>query len=196
MNDRGTVNPPFNTVASQAKASDPALSIWVEANAGSGKTFVLTNRVLRLLLDGVKPQSILCLTYTKAAAAEMRKRVGARLAGWAVAEETALRQALRDLTGGEPAKRQMEDARTLFARALETPGGLRILTIHAFCEAVLHRFPIEAGVPFDFAVIEEDRQANMLLAAREEVLAEGLRGGDHAEAVETLFGLLSDHAIA
>ena len=78
MNDRGTVNPPFNTVASQAKASDPALSIWVEANAGSGKTFVLTNRVLRLLLDGVKPQSILCLTYTKAAAAEMRKRVGSR----------------------------------------------------------------------------------------------------------------------
>ena len=196
MNDRGTVNPPFNTVASQAKASDPALSIWVEANAGSGKTFVLTNRVLRLLLDGVKPQSILCLTYTKAAAAEMRKRVGARLAGWAVAEEAALRQALRDLTGGEPAKRQMEDARTLFARALETPGGLRILTIHAFCEAVLHRFPIEAGVPFDFAVIEEDRQANMLLAAREEVLAEGLRGGSHAQAVETLFGLLSDHAIA
>src|SRR5690606_16906138 len=70
-----------------------------------------------------------------------------------------------------------------------------ILTIHAFCEAVLHRFPIEAGVPFDFAVIEEDRQANMLLAAREGVLAEGLRGGAHAGAVETLFGLLSDHAI-
>jgi ATP-dependent helicase/nuclease subunit A len=195
MNDRGHVNPPFNTVASQAKASDPALSIWVEANAGAGKTFVLTNRVLRLLLDGVKPQSILCLTYTKAAAAEMRKRVGARLAGWAVADEAALRMALRELTGGEPTKRQVEDARTLFARALETPGGLRILTIHAFCEAVLHRFPIEAGVPFDFAVIEDDRQVNMLLAARESVLAEGLRGGAHAQAVETLFGLMSDHAI-
>ena len=196
MNDRGLVNPPFNTIANQAKASDPALSIWVEANAGSGKTFVLTNRVLRLLLDGVRPQSILCLTYTKAAAAEMRKRVGARLAEWAIVDEPVLANKLRELTGREPTARQIGDARTLFARALETPGGLRILTIHAFCEAVLHRFPIEAGVPFDFAVIEEDRQANMLLAAREGVLAEGLRGGAHAGAVETLFGLLSDHAIA
>jgi ATP-dependent helicase/nuclease subunit A len=196
MNDRGAIKPPFDTVNSQAVASDPALSIWVEANAGSGKTFVLTNRVLRLLLNGVRPQSILCLTYTKAAAAEMRKRVGARLAEWAVAEEAALRKTLRELTGREVSPRQLEDARTLFARALETPGGLRILTIHAFCEAVLHRFPIEAGVPFDFSVIEEDRQANMLLAAREGVLADGLRGGDHAEAVETLFGLMSDHAIA
>ena len=196
MNDRGEIKPPFDTVNSQAMASDPSLSIWVEANAGSGKTFVLTNRVLRLLLDGVKPQSILCLTYTKAAAAEMRKRVGARLAEWAVADAAALRQTLRDLTGREVSHRQLEDARTLFARALETPGGLRILTIHAFCEAVLHRFPIEAGVPFDFSVIEEDRQVNMLLAAREGVLADGLRGGDHAQAVETLFGLMSDHAIA
>lgn len=195
MSERGDVRPPSNTTRSQARASDPAYSIWVEANAGSGKTFVLTNRVLRLLLGGVPPQSILCLTYTKAAAAEMRKRVGARLAAWAVADEAALRQALFELTGQQPHPRQVEDARILFARALETPGGLRILTIHAFCEAVLHRFPIEAGVPFDFAVIEEDRQANMLLAARESVLAEGLRGGAHAQAVETLFGLLSDHAI-
>jgi ATP-dependent helicase/nuclease subunit A len=192
---RGALQVPSNTSHSQARASDPDYSIWVEANAGSGKTFVLTNRVLRLLLAGVKPQSILCLTYTKAAAAEMRKRVGARLAEWALDDAEKLRGKLMELTGREPSPRQLADARTLFARALETPGGLRILTIHAFCEAVLHRFPIEAGVPFDFAVIEEDRQANMLLNARESVLAEGLRGGAHAQAVETLFGLLSDHAI-
>lgn len=195
MSDRGEIRPPFDTLASQSLASDPDHSIWVEANAGSGKTFVLTNRVLRLLLAGVRPQSILCLTYTKAAAAEMRKRVGARLADWAVADQDTLRKALRELTGHVPSPRQMDEARTLFARALETPGGLRILTIHAFCEAVLHRFPIEAGVPFDFAVIEEDRQASMLLAARESVLAEGLRGGANAMAVETLFGLLSDDSI-
>ncbi|MBJ3785690.1 double-strand break repair helicase AddA [Devosia sediminis] len=192
---RGALQIPADTRHSQALASDPSMSIWVEANAGSGKTFVLTNRVLRLLLSGVKPQSILCLTYTKAAAAEMRKRVGERLAAWAVDDEKDLREKLRDLTGSEPSPRQVEDARTLFAKALETPGGLRILTIHAYCEAVLHRFPIEAGVPFDFAVIEDDQQANMLLAARETVLADGLRGGANAEAVETLFGVLSDHAI-
>ena len=195
MSDRGDLDIPFDTRASQALASDPGYSIWVEANAGSGKTFVLTNRVLRLLLSGVKPQSILCLTYTKAAAAEMRKRVGDRLAQWAVMDASDLRRTILDLVGHEPAPRLLEEARTLFARALETPGGLRILTIHAFCEAVLHRFPIEAGVPFDFAVIEDDRQASMLLNARESVLAEGLRGGAHAEAVETLFALLSDDSI-
>ncbi|NMA98525.1 MAG: double-strand break repair helicase AddA [Phyllobacteriaceae bacterium] len=195
MNDRGDVSPPFDTKASQARASDPDYSIWVEANAGSGKTYVLTHRVLRLLLAGVRPQSILCLTYTKAAAAEMRKRVGARLASWAVAGPSELHKEIRDLIGSAPSPETLEEARTLFARALETPGGLRILTIHAFCEAVLHRFPIEAGVPFDFAVIEEDQQTQMVLSAKERVLAEGLKGGRHAEAVETLFGLMSDDTI-
>lgn len=195
MSERGDLVVPHNTTTSQARASDPAYSIWVEANAGSGKTFVLTHRVLRLLLAGVRPQSILCLTYTKAAAAEMRKRVGAQLAQWALADEEKLRKDINNLIGRAPDAQLLVAARTLFARALETPGGLRILTIHAFCEAVLHRFPIEAGVPFDFAVIEEDRQAAMMLSARESVLAEGLRGGANAAAVETLFGLMSDDSI-
>ena len=196
MSERGKLDIPYDTRNSQARASDPDYSIWVEANAGSGKTYVLTHRVLRLLLAGVRPQSILCLTYTKAAAAEMRKRVGARLAQWALVDDAKLFNGIRDLTGSAPSPEMLRDARTLFARALETPGGLRILTIHAFCEAVLHRFPIEAGVPFDFAVIEDERQVQMVLSARESVLAEGLRGGAHAEAVEVLFGLLSDDAIA
>ncbi|WP_169194352.1 double-strand break repair helicase AddA [Devosia sp. MC1541] len=196
MSDRGKLSVPFDTTSSQARASDPTYSIWVEANAGSGKTFVLTRRVLRLLLSGVRPQSILCLTYTKAAAAEMRRRVGNELAAWAVASEEALYKTLSDVSGSAPTKEQLRDARTLFARALETPGGLRILTIHAFCEAVLHRFPIEAGVPFDFAVIEDDRQEQMILSAREGVMADGLRGKENAQAVESLFGLMSDHAIS
>ncbi|ODT69364.1 MAG: double-strand break repair helicase AddA [Pelagibacterium sp. SCN 63-23] len=195
MSERGQLRIPHDTLSSQARASDPDYSIWVEANAGSGKTFVLTHRVLRLLLAGIRPQSILCLTYTKAAAAEMRKRVGARLAQWALADEAELYKEIKNLTGMEPSDALLGAARTLFARALETPGGLRILTIHAFCEAVLHRFPIEAGVPFDFAVIEEDRQAQMVLSARESVLAEGLRGGANSAAVEVLFGLMSDDAI-
>jgi len=195
MNDRGKLDIPSDTRENQSLAGNPEYSIWVEANAGSGKTYVLTTRVLRLLLAGVQPQAILCLTYTKAAAAEMRKRVGAKLAEWAVADADSLRTELTALTGRVPEAGLVNAARTLFARALETPGGLRILTIHAFCEAVLHRFPIEAGVPFDFAVIEDDRQVQMLLAARESVLAEGLRGGENAVAVETLFTLMSDNAI-
>lgn len=196
MSERGELQIPFDTRTSQARASDPDYSIWVEANAGSGKTYVLTHRVLRLLLAGARPESILCLTYTKAAAAEMRKRVGARLAQWALADHASLYKDVRDLVGSAPGPDMLKDARTLFARALETPGGLRILTIHAFCEAVLHRFPIEAGVPFDFAVIEDERQVQMVLSAREGVLAEGLRGGSDAGAIETLFGVMSDDAIA
>lgn len=194
--ERGQLVVPSDTISSQSRAADPEYSIWVEANAGSGKTYVLTHRVLRLLLVGVQPQSILCLTYTKAAAAEMRRRVGARLAQWALAAPDALAEDVGKLIGRAPSAKMLDEARTLFARALETPGGLRILTIHAFCEAVLHRFPIEAGVPFDFSVIEEEQQTQMILSARESVLAEGLRGASTVTAVETLFGLMGDDAIA
>jgi len=181
---------------SQRTASDPGHSVWVTANAGSGKTYVLTSRVLRLLLSGVPPEHILCLTYTKAAAAEMRGRVGERLSRWALADEAALQRELTELTGAPPTPAMLLRARTLFAHALETPGGLKIQTIHAFCEAVLHRFPKEAGVPFDFSVIEDFERDAMLLEARERVLSAGLRGGETSGAVETLFGLLSDFQIA
>ncbi|KKB76132.1 hypothetical protein VW29_20475 [Devosia limi DSM 17137] len=195
MSERGKPHISPETKANQAKAADPRWSIWVSANAGSGKTFVLTRRVLRLLLTGVTPQSILCLTYTKAAAAEMRRRVADELAKWAVAEDAALEKELREIEGAAFHRDLMGVARTLFAKALETPGGLKIVTIHAFCESVLHRFPLEAGVPFDFKVIEEDERAGMVLAAREAVLAQGLRGEGVAPAVETLFGMLSDFQI-
>ena len=193
---RGAMAVPPETRRNQALASHPQWSIWVEANAGSGKTFVLTRRVLRLLLSGVRPQAILCLTYTKAAAAEMRSRVATRLAEWATMDEAALVRELREIEGKDFAPGMVERARTLFARALETPGGLKILTIHAFCESVLHRFPLEARVPFDFSVIEDEERKQMILAAREAVLADGLRGVGPADAVETLFALLSDFQIA
>jgi ATP-dependent helicase/nuclease subunit A len=186
---------PEGIVTSQRRASDPARSVWVTANAGSGKTYVLTARVLRLLLSGTPPEQILCLTYTKAAAAEMRGRVSERLARWALAGDVALVEDLTQLAGSPPTAGMLLRARSLFAHALETPGGLRIQTIHAFCEAVLHRFPQEAGVPFDFMVLEEHERDSMLLEAREAVLATGLRGGAHAGAVETLFDFLSDFQI-
>ena len=196
VNPRGAMSIPPETRRNQALASHPHWSIWVEANAGSGKTFVLTRRVLRLLLSGVRPQAILCLTYTKAAAAEMRSRVAGRLAEWATMDEAALIKDLKEVEGKDFMPDMVERARTLFARALETPGGLKILTIHAFCESVLHRFPLEARVPFDFSVIEDEERKQMVLAAREAVLADGLRGAGPADAVETLFALLSDFQIA
>src|SRR5690348_4039342 len=187
---------PDDITRPQRVASDPATSVWVTANAGSGKTYVLTNRVLRLLLSGSRPEEILCLTYTKAAAAEMRGRVAERLARWALMDDDALKTDLTQLEGSVPTAGQLLRARSLFAHALETPGGLKIQTIHAFCEAVLHRFPKEAQVPFDFTVIEDFERDAMLMEAREKVLAAGLRGSGEAQAVETLFGLLSDFQIS
>ncbi|HUH77398.1 MAG TPA: UvrD-helicase domain-containing protein, partial [Devosia sp.] len=196
MSERGKLQISTETQGFQAKAADPRWSIWVSANAGSGKTFVLTRRVLRLLLTEVAPQSILCLTYTKAAAAEMRRRVAGELARWAVADDATLEKELRAIEGHAFDRKLLKIARTLFAKALETPGGLKIVTIHAFCESVLHRFPLEAGVPFDFKVIEEDERSAMLLAAREAVIAQGLSGNGPAEAALTLFDLLSDFQIS
>ena len=129
----------------QIEAARPDASTWLTANAGSGKTRVLTDRVARLLLDDVEPQHILCLTYTKAAASEMQNRLFKRLGEWAMLKDEALRDALADLgVQGALTPEQLRNARTLFARAIETPGGLKIQTIHSFCAALLRRFPLEA----------------------------------------------------
>ena len=163
----------------QADAANPAQSAWVEANAGSGKTKVLIDRVARLLLrrpdgrPGALPDSILCITYTKAAANEMLARLYQRLGDWAVASDEPLRRSLAQLEGRNAnsyTDDDLREARRLFARALETPGGLRIETIHAFCARILRRFPLEAGVSPGFSAIEED-EANELWRA---VLAAGL----------------------
>ena len=145
----------------QNRASRPESSTWVSANAGSGKTRVLTDRVARLLLVGHKPQKILCLTYTKAAAAEMQNRLFDRLGKWAMMDDAGLREALTSI--GENGDNYNDDAlkftRTHFARALETPGGLKIQTIHAFCASLLRRFPVEAGVSPQFREMEEGQAA-------------------------------------
>ncbi len=157
----------------QVRAADPTLSTWLSANAGSGKTRVLTVRVARLLLQGVDPQNILCLTYTKAAASEMQNRLFQRLGGWAMLPDTDL---VRDLRGlgidGALSADRLRTARTLFARAIETPGGLKIQTIHAFCAGLLRRFPLEAGVSPQFAEME-DRAAQLLRAEVLDVMSDG-----------------------
>ena len=152
----------------QTLASDPAASVFVTANAGSGKTSTLVKRVARLLLRDAEPETILCVTYTKAAAAEMQRRLFDELGDWAVMEDAPLAQKLRELD--EPTG-DLSKARALFARALETPGGLKIQTIHAFCEKLLRRFPLEAGVSPGFKVLE-DAAARAVSAQARESLAE------------------------
>lgn len=156
------MTPLEETTNNQRKAADPKNSVFVMANAGSGKTRVLTDRVARLLLDGVLPQQILCITYTKAAASEMQDRLFSLLGSWALLDDELLRNELSKLEGENSPLRQtaeLNGVRRLFARALETPGGLKIQTIHSFCESVLRRFPIEAGTPPGFTVIEEREAA-------------------------------------
>jgi ATP-dependent helicase/nuclease subunit A len=172
----------------QVRAADPIRSAWVSANAGSGKTRVLTDRVARLLLAGAKPEKILCLTYTKAAAAEMQTRLFALLGQWAMMEDDALIEALqaRSQTPLVLEDGALDRARRLFASALETPGGLKIQTIHAFCDALLRRFPLEAGVSPRFQVLD-DRQSAQMLAALRDRMAQ-----DAASGVEMAFDAAAD----
>ncbi|MEW6438978.1 MAG: double-strand break repair helicase AddA [Pseudomonadota bacterium] len=155
----------------QRKASDPATSVWVSANAGSGKTHVLAQRVLRLLLDGVPPAKILCLTFTKAAAANMAERVFKSLSDWTARDDASLAKALAEIGAPKVDAGTLVFARRLFARTVETPGGLKIHTIHGFCERLLHLFPFEANVPGRFDVLDDLGEAELLALARREALA-------------------------
>jgi len=166
--------------ARQRKAADPSTSAWVSANAGTGKTHVLVDRVARLLLAGAAPARILCITYTRAAAAEMETRLFKRLGAWSLLPDNDLRKALRDLHGGRSEPDDLKRARRLFARALETPGGLKIQTIHAFCQTVLKRFPLEADVPVDFVSLEEETALDLQTTARRTLFARVLTGEDQA----------------
>ncbi len=193
--------------AAQRIASDPEHSVWVSASAGSGKTKVLIDRVLRLMLAGTRPERILCITFTRAAAAEMAIRVNDTLGQWATVDDETLRAALRDLTGQAPDDALVADARRLFARVLDTPGRLRILTIHSFCQSLLGRFPVEARVPPHFTVVEE-RDADALLreardrvflrAGNDDLLAEALavatRHADEQRFERQVFALCRDRA--
>ncbi len=168
---------PPATQSAQARASDPRVSAWVSAHAGSGKTYVLTQRVVRLLLEGVPPSRILCLTYTKAAAANMAARIHAILANWALLDDATLDEAVATVAGPRLDATTRDFARKLFARAVETPGGLKIQTIHAFCERLLHRFPFEANAPAGFRVLDEIERGELLSRARHEILARAMREG-------------------
>ena len=157
-----------NPTLDQRKVATPDRHVWVRASAGSGKTKVLVDRLLRLLLPdpngapGVAPDKILCLTFTKAGAAEMSLRLQKRLLEWSALETHELQQKLDELLGFEAPPLMLEEARRLFARVLDSPSRLKIQTIHAFCQTVLGRFPIETGLSPDFKVVEEAEAGDYL----------------------------------
>src|SRR3984957_19558935 len=173
-----TIPPPIRDA--QARASDPAASAFVSANAGSGKTHVLVQRVIRLLLDNVPPEKILCITFTKAAAANMAERVFSTLGHWVTLDDEALDAAIRDAGLAHPNAKLRLRARELFACALETPGGLKVQTIHALCTRLLQQFPFEANVPARFSVLDERDQTEMMERANLAVFLDAAREPDSA----------------
>jgi ATP-dependent helicase/nuclease subunit A len=173
-----TIPPPIRDA--QARASDPAASAFVSANAGSGKTHVLVQRVIRLLLAGVPPEKILCLTFTKAAAANMAERVFTTLGHWVTLDDDALDAAIRDTGIALPTVQLRKSARELFASALETPGGLKVQTIHALCTRLLQQFPFEANVPARFAVLDDRDQTEMMERASLAVMLDAAQAPDSA----------------
>ena len=192
-----TENPPDpvgdDASARQRQAADPSHSAWVSANAGTGKTRVLTDRIARLLLRGVRPEKILCLTYTRAAAAEMKNRIAARLGEWAAMDDDALRHRLTRLTGRPPIPADLVRARQLFVLTLDSPGGIGIRTIHGFCESLLSRFPVEAGIAPHARVMDEREVKAAMTAAEHRIFARSVGpAGDAAleAALNHLAGLL------
>jgi ATP-dependent helicase/nuclease subunit A len=174
----------------QARAADPEVSAFVSANAGAGKTHVLVQRVIRLLLTNTPPEKILCITFTKAAAANMAERVFSTLSDWIGLDDAALDARLRDTGIAWPDGRLRKRARELFARALETPGGLKVQTIHALCTRLLQQFPFEANVPARFSVLDDRDQAEMIERASLAVLLEASANPESATGQALTFAMM------
>ncbi|MBY0281766.1 MAG: UvrD-helicase domain-containing protein [Alphaproteobacteria bacterium] len=154
----------------QALAANPNASCWVSASAGTGKTKVLIDRLLNLLLMGTAPESILCITFTKAAAIEMQNRLTAKLQEWAIFDEDSLQKDLQKLTNQPISKEALERAHQLLFHVIDTPGGIRIQTIHSFCQSLLQRFPLEAAIDPSFTLLEGDEVYDLLKKAYYQVL--------------------------
>ncbi len=158
--------------AKQQQAASPEQSVWVSANAGTGKTRVLTNRILRLLVGGAEPSEILAVTYTRAAAAEMKNRLAIETARWAVIGESELKTAIHDVGIEKPTQDNIERARRLFAELLDKPAGIKIETVHAFAQSILKRFPIEAETQPTFKVASDEETREIKQRAIDSILGE------------------------
>jgi ATP-dependent helicase/nuclease subunit A len=156
----------------QRIAADPSRSVWVNASAGTGKTKVLTDRVLNLLLSGAAPQHILCLTFTKAAAAEMATRIHSTLTQWATMPDEVLRDTLKNSYNQHVSDEVLHRARQLFTLIVDNPGDLKIQTLHSFCQSVLKRFPLEAGVTPHFTLAEDATIRGLVNEAKQRLLTQ------------------------
>ncbi len=159
----------FKPTSEQKQAAHPGVSVWASANAGSGKTHVLVDRLVRLLLAGAEPSTILCITFTKAAAAEMSNRLFARLGNWAIKSDAELQADLTLLGVEVKGDASLRRARQLFTLALESPGGMKVQTIHGFCQSLLQLFPVEAGLAPGFSVLDEGEARSLRQVAWERV---------------------------
>ena len=175
----------------QRRAAAPRASVWVAASAGTGKTKVLTDRLITLLLHGSPPARLLCLTFTKAAAAEMANRLAVRLAGWTAMSDDELTIDLGGLLGQAPSPEIRLSARQLFARVLDAPGGMKIQTIHAFCQSVLGRFPLEAQVAPNFQVLDERSSEELLRDAMGDVFRQATAESDADDALAAAISTIS-----
>jgi len=162
------------TINLQQIASNPKNSAWVFASAGSGKTKILTDRVLRLLLDNVSPSKILCLTFTKVAAAEMQSRINSELAKWILCDDAELQKKLTALSGDFPTENELKRARILFVKILDEDSKIKVQTIHSFCQTLIKIFPFEAKVKPNFEVLESNQEKLLLKTAQKEVLKKAL----------------------
>jgi ATP-dependent helicase/nuclease subunit A len=186
----------------QQMASNPLESVWVGASAGTGKTKVLTDRVLRLLLPredgapGTPAHRILCLTFTKAAASEMALRINQTLGAWAVLDLENLKAKLEGLLGQAPRPDQIAAAQRLFANVMDTAGGLQIMTIHSFCQSVLGRFPLEASLPPNFTLLEEAQALELIAQAKAHVLEKAQNPGELADALGRIGRDIDEKAFA
>lgn len=180
---------PEAALDAQATATHPQKNVWVSANAGSGKTHVLSERVIRLLLNGTPPARILCLTYTRAAAAVMQSRIFRTLSSWNELDDAKLQETLTRFENRPVNTQKLIYARQLFARALETPGGLKIQTIHAFCESLLHQFMLEANIAGHFELPDDISRKKLQQESRRQLLARR----DVQPALQQLLQVISEH---
>lgn len=180
------------TVKLQQIASNPANSVFVSASAGSGKTKILTDRVLRLLLDGFNPSKILCLTYTKVAAFEMQNRIYKELSEWSILKDADLEKRIAALTGTHFSAQQMSKARSLFNVILDDFEGIKINTIHSFCQNLMSKFPIEAGIKPNFRIIDQVQESQLLLEAKNKLLKEALVNAELNEQISAISANLNE----
>lgn len=153
----------------QKQASDPNNSAWVFASAGSGKTKILVDRVLRLLLNKVNGDKILCITFTKVATIEMKERINKILASWVILDDEKLSAEIFSLTDQYPKKQDLQYARTLFTRSLDGEFEIKIQTIHAFCQNIIKIFPFEVGISPNFEILDEKGEKSLLHNAKNEI---------------------------